>query len=1100
MRPTTQQPVAAYRIDGGLVSREAFYAWACDPRRSVVVEACAGAGKTWMLVSRILRALLDGVPAREILAITFTKKAAAEMRARLMEWLADLALANEDQRVQALVERGLTHDEARAQAPALAGLYERLLDTGEQVEVRTFHAWFAQLMRAAPLQVLDRLGLVPEAQLLEDASELHGAAWRDWLGRVQDDAGLREDLAALMREHPRGRVQQWLLGLIDKRVEFDLADAAGTLASSVPAAAQWHPGFAGLDDPAQRLRHPAVADTLRAVAASLGAQEKATPRKAGQALEEALALSDDRAALAAARSALLTKDGNLRKHLEAPGLEEAVAWLDEIQQGVAQETAHLEHQRLTRLGRALLEAYQALKRRRGLADMADLERCALALLGDGSLSAWMQERLDARISQVLIDEFQDTNPLQWQALSQWLSSYAGAGGGASGQRPPGLFIVGDPKQSIYRFRRAEPRVFEAAKGLVKEGLGGAVLECDHTRRNAPAVIAALNVVFEAAQAEGAFEGFRAHTTEHDAQALPGQVQALARVERPERETRAVGEAPWRDSLVQPRHEAQEPWRAQEARAVAEAIEQLVRVDGVAPSHIQVLARRRAPLGWVAQALRERHIACASPEDNALMDALEVRDLVALLDALVSPGHALSLAQALRSPLFDASDDDLVWLAQRSRAVGNWWTALIEADPAGLPNEPLRRAQALLPGWAQAARHLPPHDLLDRIYAEGDVPARFACRVPAELRESVRLHLEALLSSALEVDGGRYATPHQFVHALRRRSPSLALGGVPDAVQLLTIHGAKGLEARVVFVIDTDPEARSSADRHDSATVLVDWMAGDAHPRSFAFVASERRPAPSLEAAMARERTARAREEMNGLYVAMTRARERLVFSASAPHQAASGPSWWARLAPVCGAFVSVPLAPAANETSTAVRVWRLPSLGRQAPKPVATDTVPRAEGARLGELVHRCLEWLAGPQGPWVERVDELARAAAGELGADAALASAAAAAVRRMLADADIRGLLGAEPLLWAGNEVPVVADGHPGRIDRLVLRPTAQGEQWWVLDYKTETRPDTDPELVAQLMRYQRAVQAGDPARPVRAAFITGDGRLLEIAPREK
>jgi ATP-dependent helicase/nuclease subunit A len=132
--------------------------------------------------------------------------------------------------------------------------------------------------------------------------------------------------------------------------------------------------------------------------------------------------------------------------------------------------------------------------------------------------------------------------------------------------------------------------------------------------------------------------------------------------------------------------------------------------------------------------------------------------------------------------------------------------------------------------------------------------------------------------------------------------------------------------------------------------------------------------------------------------------------------------------------------------------------------------------------------------------VDELARAAAGELGADAALASAAAAAVRRMLADADIRGLLGAEPLLWAGNEVPVVADGRPGRIDRLVLRPTAQGEQWWVLDYKTETRPDTDPELVAQLMRYQRAVQAGDPARPVRAAFITGDGRLLEIAPREK
>jgi ATP-dependent helicase/nuclease subunit A len=147
---------------------------------------------------------------------------------------------------------------------------------------------------------------------------------------------------------------------------------------------------------------------------------------------------------------------------------------------------------MVRLGRALLAALADYKRAQGLADMADLERVALVLLRDGELSGWVQERLDARVAHLLIDEFQDTSPLQWHALHGWLSGYAGAGGGASGQRPPGVFIVGDPKQSIYRFRRAEPRVFEAAARFVREGLGGSVLACDHTRRNAPAVIEAIN--------------------------------------------------------------------------------------------------------------------------------------------------------------------------------------------------------------------------------------------------------------------------------------------------------------------------------------------------------------------------------------------------------------------------------------------------------------------------------------------------------------------------------------------------------------------------------------------------------------------------------
>jgi ATP-dependent helicase/nuclease subunit A len=155
--------------------------------------------------------------------------------------------------------------------------------------------------------------------------------------------------------------------------------------------------------------------------------------------------------------------------------------------------------------------------------MNDVEGAARRLLGDAELSGWLQQRLDARLRHVLIDEFQDTNPLQWQALYGWLSAYAGAGPGEA----PCVFLVGDPKQSIYRFRRAEPQVFKAAQAFVVQGLAGALLSCDHTRRCAPEVVDALNAAMGAAVLAGEYgSDYRAHTTESRARgrrAVPAAV-------------------------------------------------------------------------------------------------------------------------------------------------------------------------------------------------------------------------------------------------------------------------------------------------------------------------------------------------------------------------------------------------------------------------------------------------------------------------------------------------------------------------------------------------------------------------------------------------
>ncbi len=1076
----------AYRIDGAPVDAAAFYRVACDPRRSVVVEACAGAGKTWMLVSRILRALLDGAEPQQILAITFTRKAAGEMRERLDTLLHEMALATPAQRVEALRARGLDDAQTRAAEPRLATLAETLLDGGRGVEIRTFHGWFGQLLRAAPAALLEGQGLTAEVALLEDTEEIEPRLWRRFLQAVAGDAGLRADHATLVRQRGRSVARDWLRAALAQRAEIERADAAGAFERSVPSAADWAPAFAAQAHPAEALRTDPLRARLADLARRLGGAGGKRARDAATALELALQAAD----FDAAWSALVTGQGTPRKlgdeHVDAMGA--AFDALAAVRDAIDQQAAHDEHLRLVRLSRALLAAYRALKRDEGIADMADLEACAERLLADAELSGWVQERLDARLSHLLIDEFQDTNPTQWRALHAWLAGYAGAGGGASGQRPLAVFLVGDPKQSIYRFRRADPRVFGEARRFLQDALGGVHLSCDHTRRNALAVVDALNAVFGRLAADGAYAGFRPHST---ASAAAGVVQRLPRVERA-KPGKATASTDWRDSLQTPRVLPEEVLKLVEARRVADAVARcLAGADGLAPltpGEVMVLARKRAPLQWVAQALQERGIPCNAPAEHALAALPVARDVIALLDALVSPRHDLSLAHALKSPVFGADDADLqaVAIAARRPALpASWWEALLAGAGSGSPA--LDRARALLPGWAEAARALPPHDLLDRIVAEGDLRARVAAAVPAAQRGLALATLDALLAQALDLDGGRYATPYRFVRALKRRPLTLPPGAAPHAVQLLTIHGAKGLEAEAVFLVDGLPEAP----RAGTATLLIDWPADEPQPRRCAFVASETRCPPSLRDLMADEQVGRAREELNGLYVAMTRAKARWVVSATAPFRGDPQAGPWQRAADA--GVTELPAealdASVASPADAGFALADLPALPvRTAPaSPTAADD---GEATRLGRAVHRVLEWL-----PQVAAVDAAARAAALEFALPVEAVARVAALARTLLGSAACRRFFDRAGLQWAGNEVALVWQGRSLRIDRLVALRGPQGPTWWVLDYKLQHAPQAVDAYRAQLADYRDAVQALQPGEAVRAAFITGAGELIEL-----
>ncbi|HSB25376.1 MAG TPA: UvrD-helicase domain-containing protein, partial [Burkholderiaceae bacterium] len=243
----------AYRADGRDCDAARFYALACDPARSGVVEACAGAGKTWMLVSRIVRALLDGAAPDEILAITFTRKAASEMRARLHEWLRGFADGDADARRSALRARGLSQQDAERLEPELSRLHARVLASGAQVHIHTFHAWFAQLLRLAPLEMLDALGLHQSMALIEEIDDQVGDLLRRFQREVLASDALLADYQALAERHGRWRLDQWLRAAIDKRLEIERADAHGALEPAVEAAAQCWDACSGIAHPLERL-------------------------------------------------------------------------------------------------------------------------------------------------------------------------------------------------------------------------------------------------------------------------------------------------------------------------------------------------------------------------------------------------------------------------------------------------------------------------------------------------------------------------------------------------------------------------------------------------------------------------------------------------------------------------------------------------------------------------------------------------------------------------------------------------------------------------------------------------------------------------------
>ncbi len=1089
------RPAQSFSIDERASTHQEFVAVACDPRRSVVVEACAGSGKTWLLVSRMLRLLLDGAEPSELLAITFTRKAAQEMRERLLALLSELALRPDDEVLALLAERGIGPDEARQRLPLARSLYPRVLASPVGLSVDTFHSWFARLLQIAPLA-----SGVPHAYTLEDnTAELMEAAWLRFMQSLNrpEHEPLRKAVMTVYEIAGNWSGKQMIDAFMQRRAEWWAASRSGDPLLPLRELC----GEDGERDARLALWEDVpLCERLSRFARLLG-QGTPAQQKSANELESALGAGPSVDNFARLAAVFVKADGGARKLSLPKALQERLSdadqqWFAESWDRLAE--AFISYQRrgeeltVIRLneavfmaGVACLDHYQAVKAERRVLDFADLESLAWALVTDPVHAAYLQSRLDARYRHVLIDEFQDTNPLQWHIVRAWLEAY---GGDAAA---PTVFIVGDPKQSIYRFRRADPRVFEAARELLRRS-GAAVLSTHQTRRNAIAVVEALNQ---------AMRGNPRYSPQTTHSVTPGAVWRLPLV--PPVEDTARPEAASGFTLRDPLREF--PTELEDLRRRSEGLQaglalHALRAEwpgekALAWSDIMMLVRSRTHLADIERGLREAGVPFVSSRSGGLLDALEVSDLMALLRWLTVSADDHALAQVLKSPIISASDDDLIWLANAGE--GSWWQRLQRA--AALPGDALPRALSLLSGWLPAAAQLPVHDLLDQVMHEGELRARYAMTTPAHLRSQVLGNLDAFLALALDLDAGRYPSIARFLDRLSRLArgseqdaPDEAeIDASLDAVRIMTIHGAKGLEAEVVLLMN----ANHSETLRDKLGMLCDWPQEAPAPTHLSVFGRTDERGLARDALFAAEEAFLQQENWNLLYVAATRARQCLILSGVHSGKEADGMtagitegSWYQHFSFVGEMTVDAQAhAPTPSGSEFLLELFSPPRLP---PPPVRIaddeDTAATLEGKRLHALMERLTA-----RANWPVTVPEPARVALW-LGCTPGEADIVCAQAQVLLSAPALAPFFDPAQHDFARNEMELVHQGELLRVDRLVIIASVV----WVLDYKRNFLDSERDDYLAQLARYRDACAQLFSGKEIRTALITVDGRLWDLS----
>ena len=1140
-----------------LINPEIPQRQAADPGTSVWVAASAGTGKTKVLTDRVLSLLLAGTSPERLLCLTFTKAAAAEMANRIAERLAGWA-TDDDVRLADDLSRLTGAPATVAKMTRARRLFAQVLDTPGGMKIETIHAFCQSLLRRFPLEA----GLAPHFQVMDD---------RD-AGEMLAQA--REDVLSAARQETQGDLAQALsvvTGVVHETIFPELmADLAGERGRLRRLIAQ-HGGRDGLIAALYRrldLPFGETVDSLLAAALAESAFDADGCRAAMTALMSGKAGDQERAALmdewlaaspdervgqfALWRNAFLTGKGEIRarlctKDVEArfPGtlavLAEEAERLFGLNDRLRSATTLAATAALLTLADALLASYERQKSGRAMLDYDDLILATVTLLEQPGMASWVLFKLDGGIDHVLIDEAQDTNPDQWRVIKALTGEFfAGDTRREAGSRT--VFAVGDAKQSIYSFQRADPREFEFMRSryaaLVPAAKGRwAEVALSVSFRSAPAVLEAVDRVINSA--EGG-----------DGVVTPGQSVAhlafrqgaggLVEVWPPIRPAARDEPEPWKPPVERVKGDSP---RARLAQLVARRITAMVqggdrlasRGRPVRPGDILVLVRRRnAFVEELVRELKTQGIAVAGADRMVLTEQLAVMDLMALANAMLLPEDDLTLATVLKGPLIGLSEEDLFALAYDRPS--RLWDAL----RARAEDERFCTAWQRLSAWQGMADQMPPHDFFAHVLGDGG-KVRLLTRLGREAEDP----LDEFINLTLAYERGHPPSLQGFLHWLEQGGVEikrdLEQGGI-DAVRIMTVHGAKGLQAPIVFLPDTlqvptRPPRLLWLDGDDDAgndgdDELLVWP-------------------PKADDQDERCRTARDganhrrdQEYRRLLYVAMTRAEDRLYVCGWETRKAAAPHCWYhlivAALRPICDWEADAFLAsqrglddtqvlrlvsrqtadvPAVVEEAPAAAAQPLPAWLHQTapaepspPRPLAPSRPDEEEpevrspfgndgGTRFrrGRLIHRLLQSL--PDIPPAKR-DETADRYLGRAGWGLTFAEQAAIA-------GEVRAILDHPqfaPIFGPGSraEVPVVGQlGErilSGQVDRLLVTAT----EVLIIDFKTNRPPprqagDVAPLYLRQMAAYRAALACIYPGRTIRCALLwTDEPRLMPLDSR--
>ncbi len=1126
---------------------------ASNPAASVWVSAHAGSGKTHVLTQRVVRLLLQGVAPAKILCLTFTKAAAANMAGRVFETLAAWTrLADKELREEILATGA--PPPRREELSEARRLFARAVETPGGLKIQTIHAFCERLLHLFPFEAnapsrFEVADDARQAELLSRARrEILAEAMADVGGlgaelqRVADECGAKDfpDLLKAAMAHRGGFKGSWR-----QNSELALRKALGLDAGR---------GVAELD---REMIEDGVAPARWSEIADFLDQGKKTDQERAKLLREA--------ALALGRGAGGGRDACLASYL-------AVFFIDKGKGGRAKilltkdlagerpdiaDALHAEQERLDALRAmrkaaatydrtlaliavvdAILARYEAMKAARGVLDFDDLVARTLALL-ERSDARWVLYKLDAGIDHILVDEAQDTSAAQWRILEELTSDFAVGDG--SRRRPRTFFAVGDEKQSIFSFQGAAPHMFgEMRRKFETKFVVGAEsfahVRLNQSFRSAPGVLSAVDKIFEHGGHQGGLVAADDVWTPHEAlkRELPGLVEIWPPVGVEAHED----PRDWRLPLdlldaTDPASLVAERVAQKIARLIARGSGEYVhdgrirRMRPVRAGDVMILVRRRdAFFEAVIRALKLCKVPVAGADRLELAEHIAVKDLIAAGRAALLAQDDLNLACVLKSPLIGLDDADLLAIAP-GRA-GSLFDALAaSATPAHA------EACVKLARWRERAA-LSPFSFYSRLLGEEGGRRAIAARLGPEASDAI----DEFIRLALAHEGEAAPSLVTFLNDLEamdcsiRRDMETGL----DTVRVMTVHAAKGLEAKIVFLPDT---CSAPSPRHEPKIFALDAGFGDASIIAW----SPRRDADcaAVEAARERMRAAAADEYRRLLYVALTRAEERLYIAGFHGANKPSPASWAAMIDAALSAGDDIETAPAfwnsedqilrrvtpgamrpgddlaeasAGETEAATPgwLWRAVDPEPDAPPPIRPSSAlaaadrpreiglptARREALRLGSLTHVLMQYLPG---------------VAPERRLKAALAFLAARADdlderdRMRLADAAVE-LIEAPSLadlFGPGSKAEVSVAGQAtlapgvcievsGQIDRIA----ETADEILVADFKTGAPcapAETPPAYLAQMALYRAVLAPLWPGKRLRMLLIWTSGPRVDV-----